>query len=124
MPCTDPQIDIDTSTRYGQAMTFLRADLPSSMKSPSPDRVREAKRKVEELGGKETIVDRYVARQTAWAEARGKLDEARNDAIGKIDLCFASTKSILIIIPDARMNRPDQQTSGQFSERQRNIKKV
>ncbi|RSL93925.1 hypothetical protein CEP52_012953 [Fusarium oligoseptatum] len=92
------------STRYGQALDFLRSNVEVSQKRISEQKVKGAKKKVLQMGGTESLVEVHVAKQLAWAEARAKLDEARNQAV------------------DARMNRADQQGSAEYSERQKNIR--
>ncbi|KAJ4314283.1 hypothetical protein N0V84_008986 [Fusarium piperis] len=111
MPCAFEQyltISISAKpnkdTRYGQALDFLRSSVEVSQKKIPEQKVKGAKKKVVQMGGSESLVEVYVAKQLGWAAARAKLDEARNQAV------------------DARMNRADQQGSAEYSERQKNIR--
>ena len=75
----------DSSSTYSQAMEFLRSKEP--ILTPKSDilgsRLLSAKTALEagELSG--TVVDRYVEKQIAWSEARGKWDAVRSEALGK-----------------------------------------
>ncbi|RTE77465.1 hypothetical protein BHE90_008072 [Fusarium euwallaceae] len=101
-------IDLDAKpnkdTRYGQALDFLRSSVEMSQNGIPEKKVKGAKKKMKQMGKSESLVEVYVAKQLAWAQARAKLDEARSRA------------------GDARLSRADQQGSAEHSERKKNIR--
>ncbi len=87
----------DGSSKYSQAMKFLRSK--ETVLTPKSEivgsRLRGAKDKMEVNGVSGTVVDRYVEKQIAWSEARGKWDAVRSEALGKAQF-LASTCVALI----------------------------
>ena len=82
----DSDLSGDGSSKYSQAMKFLRSK--ETVLTPKSDvvgsRLRSAKDKLEANGISGTVVDRYVEKQIAWSEARGNWDAVRSEALGKI----------------------------------------
>lgn len=84
----DVELDLsgDGSSKYSQAMKFLRSK--ETLLTPKSEivgsRNRGGKDKFEANGVSGTIVDRYVEKQIAWSEARGKWDAVRSEALGKV----------------------------------------
>lgn len=81
----DSDLTSDGSSKYSQAMKFLRSK--ETLLTPKSDivgsRLRSAKDKMEGNGISGTVVDRYVEKQIAWSEARGKWDAVRSEALGE-----------------------------------------
>ena len=75
----------DGSSKYSQAMRFLRSK--ETVLTPKSDvvgsRLHDAKNMLETNGVSGTVVDRYVEKQLAWSEARGRWDAVRSEALGK-----------------------------------------
>ena len=75
----------DSSSKYSQAMRFLRSK--ETVLTPKSDvvgsRLHDAKNMLETNGVSGTVVDRYVEKQLAWSEARGRWDAVRSEALGK-----------------------------------------
>ena len=75
----------DGSSTYSQAMKFLRSK--ETILTPKSDilgsRLLGAKSTLEVAGVSGTVVDRYVEKQIAWSEARGKWDAVRSEALGE-----------------------------------------
>jgi hypothetical protein len=75
----------DSSSKYAMAMRFLRSK--ETVLTPKSEiagsRLRSSKDKMEAQGVSGTVVDRYVEKQLAWSEARGKWDAVRSEAQGK-----------------------------------------
>jgi hypothetical protein len=76
----------DSTSKYGQAMRFLRSK--ESILTPASEikgvRLLEAKDKLQSQGVQGTVVDLYVQKQLAWSEARGKWDAVRVEAQGEL----------------------------------------
>ena len=81
----DSDLSGDGSSKYSQAMKFLRSK--ETLLTPKSEivgsRVRGARDKLEVNGVPGTVVDRYVEKQIAWSEARGKWDAVRSEALGE-----------------------------------------
>ena len=106
---TETELSGDSTSKYGMAMKFLRSKetilTPQSQIVSS--RLKSAKDKVEAQGLSGTVVDRYVEKQLAWSEARGKWDAVRTEA------------------QEARESGNDAlQTAASFSARQKDLKRV
>ena len=75
----------DGSSAYSQAMKFLRSK--ETILTPKSDimgsRLLSAKGTLEAGGVSGTVVDRYVEKQIALSEARGKWDAVRSEALGE-----------------------------------------
>ena len=82
----DSDLGSDGSSKYSQAMRFLRSK--ETLLTPKSEivgsRVRGGKDKLEANGVSGTVVDRYVEKQIAWSEARGKWDAVRSEALGEV----------------------------------------
>lgn len=67
-------------------MKFLRSK--ETLLTPKSEvvgaRVRDGKDTFEAKGVSGTVVDRYVEKQIAWSEARGKWDAVRSEAQGEV----------------------------------------
>ena len=84
-------VDVDADltgeglSKYSQAMKYLRSK--ETILTPKSEivgsRIRGAKDKMEANGVSGTVVDRYVEKQIAWSEARGKWDAVRSEASGE-----------------------------------------
>ncbi|KAJ5725158.1 uncharacterized protein N7483_006515 [Penicillium malachiteum] len=98
----------DSKSPYSEAMRFLRSK--ESILTPNSEikgsKVALAKDKAAQIGIQGTVVDRYVQKQIAWSEARGKWDAVRSEAA------------------EARESRPDSQSAAAFSSRQKDIKRA
>ncbi|GIJ92596.1 hypothetical protein Asppvi_001874 [Aspergillus pseudoviridinutans] len=98
----------ESKSKYSQAMRFLRSK--ESILTPDSEvkgsRVALVKDKAAQIGIQGTVVDRYVEKQLAWSEARGKWDAVRSEAL------------------EAREARPEMQSAAAFSARQKDIKRA
>ena len=81
----ESDLTADSSSKYSQAIKFLRSK--ETVLTPKSDivgsRMRNAKNMIEANDGSGTVVDRYVEKQLAWSEARGKWDAVRSEALGE-----------------------------------------
>lgn len=81
----EPDFSVDGKSKYSQAMRFLRSK--ESILTPQSEirgsRLQNVKDKLEGHGIQGTVVDRYVDKQLAWSEARGRWDEVRSESQGK-----------------------------------------
>ncbi|KAL9601240.1 MAG: hypothetical protein Q9219_002645 [cf. Caloplaca sp. 3 TL-2023] len=104
----DSDLTSDSSSKYSQAMKFLRSK--ETLLTPKSEivgtRLRNAKDKMEGSGVSGTVVDRYVEKQIAWSEARGKWDTIRSEAL------------------EARESREDLQSAALSSARQKDLKRA
>ena len=105
----EAELSGEFTSKYGMAMKFLRSNetilTPQSQIVGS--RLKSAKDKVEAQGLSGTVVDRYVEKQLAWSEARGKWDAVRSEA------------------QEARESANDAlQSAALFSARQKDLKRV
>lgn len=82
----DSDLSGDGSSNYSQAMKFLRSKetLLTPQSEITGSRLRGAKDRMEANGIPGTVVDRYVEKQIAWSEARGKWDTVRVEALGEV----------------------------------------
>ncbi|KAJ6031762.1 hypothetical protein N7540_002494 [Penicillium herquei] len=98
----------ESKSPYSEAMRFLRSK--ESILTPNSEikgsKVALAKDKAAQIGIQGTVVDRYVQKQIAWSEARGKWDAVRSEAA------------------EARELLPDSQSAAAFSSRQKDIKRA
>lgn len=81
----DSDLSGDGSSTYSRAMKFLRSK--ETILTPKSDilgsRLLNAKNNLKAGGVSGTVVDRYVEKQIAWSEARGKWDAVRSEALGE-----------------------------------------
>ncbi|KAJ3542808.1 hypothetical protein NM208_g3894 [Fusarium decemcellulare] len=107
---TEPDLgNSDNTSKYSQAMKFLRSR--ETILTPNSailgSRVLDAKDHFEAQGIPGTVVDRYVEKQLAWSEARGKWDAVRSQAQEARELGDAV-----------------QQSAAMFSARQKDLKRA
>ena len=81
----DSDLTGDRTSKSSQAMKFLRSK--ETLLTPKSEvlgsQLKGAGDKMQAKGVPGSVVDRYVEKQMAWSEARGKWDAVRSEALGK-----------------------------------------